>query len=88
MGCGEGCANEELQSLYRSPNTVRMIKSRKLRCKPTGRRPLGKPMHIKEVNITMNLKEIDISIRNWVDSGQDRGCWRVLVNAKLSLRDP
>ena len=26
-----------------------------------------------ENNITMYLKEIDVNIRNWVDSAQDRG---------------
>ena len=54
--------NKELLSLYRSPNIVRVIKSRRLRwtghvprmeerrmafqilkCKPKGRRPLGRP---------------------------------------------
>ena len=55
--------NEGLHSLYRLPNIVRVIKSRKLKCaghvvrmeegrsafkilpgKPTGRRPLGRPI--------------------------------------------
>ena len=31
MGSGEGLHNEELHSLYRSPNIVRVIKSRRLR---------------------------------------------------------
>ena len=35
--------------------------------KPTGKRPLGKPRH-KWDNIIMDLKEIGISTRNWVDS--------------------
>ena len=48
--------NEELNSLYRSSNIVRVIKSRRLRWaghvarmeevvtgKPTGKRPLGRP---------------------------------------------
>ena len=30
-GCGEGSGNEELHNLYRSPNVVRVIKSRILR---------------------------------------------------------
>ena len=29
--------NEELKSVYRSPNTVRVIKSRRLRCQKGGR---------------------------------------------------
>ena len=36
----------------------------------------------------MNLKEIGINMRNWVDSAQDRDCWRALVNAALNLRVP
>ena len=35
----------------------------------------------------MNLTETDINIRNWVDSGQDKDCWRALVNA-WNLRTP
>jgi hypothetical protein len=33
----------------------------------------------------MNLKEIGINTRNWVDSIQDRDYWRALVNAVLKL---
>ena len=36
----------------------------------------------------MDLKEIGISTRNWVDLAQDRDCWRALVNAALNLRVP
>ena len=64
--------NEELHSLYRSPNIVRVIKSRRLRWaeyvarmeegrsalkiltgKPTGKRPLGRPMCRWKDNIRM-----------------------------------
>jgi hypothetical protein len=34
----------------------------------------------------MDLKEIDINMRNWVDSVKDRDYWRVLVNAALNLQ--
>ena len=34
----------------------------------------------------MNIKEIDINTRNWVDSTQDRNYWRALVNAALNLQ--
>jgi hypothetical protein len=34
----------------------------------------------------MDLKEIGINTRNWVDSPQDRDYWRALVNAALIFR--
>ena len=51
--------------------------------KPTGKRPLGRPRHRWEDNIRMDLKEIGISTRNWVDSAQDRDYWRALVVLNL-----
>ena len=56
--------------------------------KPTGKRFLGRPRHRWEDNIRMDLKEISINTRNWLDSAQDRDYWRALVNAALSLRVP
>jgi hypothetical protein len=52
----------------------------------TGKRPLGRPRHRWEDNIRMDLKEIGINTRNWVDSAQDRDYWRTLVKAALNLR--
>jgi hypothetical protein len=34
----------------------------------------------------MDLKEIGINVRNWVDLAQDRDYWRVLVNGILNLQ--
>ena len=56
--------------------------------KPTGKRSLGTPRRRWEENIRMDLKEIGISTRNWIDSAQDRDYWRALVNATLNLRVP
>ena len=80
--------NEELHSLYRSPNLFRVIKSRRLKWaalvlrmeddrralkmltgKLTGKRTLGRPRW--EDNIRMDLTEICINTRNWVDSAKD-----------------
>ena len=36
----------------------------------------------------MDLKNIGINTRNWVDSAQDKKYWRALVNAALNLRIP
>ena len=41
-----------------------------------------------EDNIRMDLEEIGTNAGNWVDSAQDRECWRALVNAALNLRVP
>ena len=54
----------------------------------TVKRPLGMPRRRWEDNIRMNLKEIGVNAGSWVDSAQDRNCWRALVNAALNLRVP
>ena len=36
----------------------------------------------------MDLEEIGINTRKWVDSAQDRDYWRALVNTALNLRVP
>jgi hypothetical protein len=56
--------------------------------KPTEKMPLGRPRRRWKDNIRMDLKEIGISTRNWVDSDQDRDYWRALLNAELKLRVP
>ena len=40
---------------------------------PAGKRPLGRPRRGWEDNIKMDLKAIDINMRNWVASAQDKG---------------
>ena len=55
---------------------------------PDGKRPLGKPRFRWEDNIRMELKEIVINTRNWVDSAQNKDYWRSLVNAALTIRVP
>ena len=56
--------------------------------KPTGKRHLGRPRRRRKDNIRMDLKEIDINTRNWVDSAQDKDYWRVLAIAAFHLRVP
>ena len=91
-----------LHSLYRSPNIVRVIKSRRLRWTDHVARmeegrsafkiltgtPTGKRLlgRPREDNIGMELEEMGINAGNWVDSAQDRNYWRALVNAALNLR--
>ena len=95
--------NEEFYSLYRSPNIVRVIKSRRLRWAGhvarmeegrsafkilTGKRRLGRPRRRWEDTIRMDLEEIGINAGNWVDLAQNRGYWRALGNAALNLWVP
>ena len=56
--------------------------------KHTGKRPLGRLRRRREDDIKINLKEIGIHTRNWVDSGKNRNFWRALVNAVLNFRVP
>ena len=56
--------------------------------KPTGKRPLGRPMCRWEDNIRMDLEVIGFNAVNWVDSAQDRDYSRALENAALNLRVP
>ena len=51
-------------------------------------RPLRRPRRRWEDNIRMDLEEIGISARNWVDSTQDRDYWRDLVNGALNRQVP
>ena len=50
--------------------------------------PLGRSWRRLEDNIRMDLKQIGINTRNWVDSAQDTEYWKGLVNAALKFRVP
>jgi hypothetical protein len=52
--------------------------------KPEGKRPLGRPRHIWEDNIKMNLQELGGGRVDWMELVQDRKRWRALVG---TLRD-
>ena len=45
---------------------------------------VSEPIGVKEENIRINLNEICINTRHWVDSAQDRDYWRSLVNLALN----
>jgi hypothetical protein len=47
--------------------------------------PLGRPGRRWEDNFIMDIKEIGINTKNWIDTAQDSDYWRALVNAELSL---
>jgi hypothetical protein len=54
--------------------------------RPEGRRPLGRPRHIWEDNIKMDLREIEFGDVDWIHWAQDRDRWRTLVNTVMNLR--
>ena len=86
--------NEEFHSFYRSPNIVRVIKSRRLRWAGYVAKmeecfqSFNGPKRRWEDNIRMDLKEIGINTRNQVDLAQYMDYWRAHLNAGLNLRDP
>jgi hypothetical protein len=41
-------------------------------CKPAGKRSLGRRMRKWDAIFRMDLEEIGVNTRNWVDSTQDR----------------
>ena len=53
---------------------------------PAGKRPLGMPRRRWEDNIGIDLYEVRINTRNWVDLTQY--LWRALVNVTLYFRVP
>jgi hypothetical protein len=56
--------------------------------KPEGKRPLGKPRHIWEDNIKMDLQEVGGGRGDWMELAQDRGGWRALVSTVKNFRVP
>jgi hypothetical protein len=56
--------------------------------KPEEQRPLGRPRHIWEDNIKMDLQEMGCGGVDWVELAYDRDRWRANVNAILNLRFP
>jgi hypothetical protein len=56
--------------------------------KTVGKRPLGRPRHRWEVNIKMDVREVEISVMDWINLTEDRYQWRALVNTGMKLRVP
>ena len=51
--------------------------------KPIETRPIGRPRRRLQDNIRMDLEQICVSARNWIDLAQDRDYWKALVNARF-----
>ena len=45
--------------------------------KPTGKRPFGRLRRRWNDNIRMDLEEIGINGKNWIDSAHDRDYWTI-----------
>jgi hypothetical protein len=56
--------------------------------KPEGKRPLGRPRRRWVDNIKMDLREVGLDGRDWIDLAQDRDRWRAHVNAVMNLQVP
>jgi hypothetical protein len=54
--------------------------------KSEGRKPLGRPKHRWEVNITMDLREVRCGCVDWMELAQDRDRWRALASAAMNIR--
>ena len=95
--------NEELNDLYSAPNTVLVIKSRRMRWAGhvarmgeergvyrnlVRMRPLERPRHRWVDNIRMDLQEVGCGYMDWIGLNQDRDRWRTLVSAVMNLRVP
>jgi hypothetical protein len=50
-----------------------------------GKRPLVRPKHRREDNITMHIQEVGRAGIDWIDLAQDRDRYRALVNAVMNL---
>jgi hypothetical protein len=53
--------------------------------KPIGKKFLGRPRLRWKDNNIMDIKEIGVNTKNWIDLTQDRDFLRALVNAALNL---
>jgi hypothetical protein len=53
---------------------------------PEGKRPLGRPRLRWEDEMRMGLREIGWGCVEWIQLAQDRGRWRAVVNAVVSVR--
>ena len=54
--------------------------------KPEGKRPLGRPSRRWEASINMDLQQVGCGVMDWIELAQNRGRWRALVTAVMSIR--
>jgi hypothetical protein len=56
--------------------------------RPEGRRSLGRPRHIWDDNIKIDLQEVGSGNMDWIELAQDRDRGRALVNVVMNLWVP
>jgi hypothetical protein len=56
--------------------------------KSESRGPIGRPRHMWEGNIQMDLGELGWSGMDWILVAQDKNMWRALVNTIMNLQVP
>jgi hypothetical protein len=91
--------NDELHSLYSSPNIVRMMWAGHVACmkegrgvcmvlvgRPEGKRLVGRPRCRWEDNIKLDLRETGINGANWIQLAQNRVQWWAFVNMVMNLQ--
>jgi hypothetical protein len=52
---------------------------------PKGKRPLGRPRHMWEDEIRMDLREIGLGGVDWIRLAQNRDQWRAVVSVVMNL---
>jgi len=53
-----------------------------------GKKPLGRPRHRWEYNMTMDLQEMGCEGMDWINVAQDRDRWQALLNAVMNIWAP
>jgi hypothetical protein len=53
--------------------------------KPEGKGPLGRPRHIWEAEIGMDLREIGLEGVEWIRVAEDRDRWWAVVSAVMNF---
>ena len=68
-----------IKSRRRAGHVARMEEDRRsfkiLKGTPAGKIPLGRLRHRWRDNVRMDIKEMGINTRNWVDLAQDKDYW-------------
>jgi hypothetical protein len=55
---------------------------------PEGKRPLGRQRYRCVNDIKMDLREVGMGDKDWIDLSQERGQWRALVNTVMNHQVP